>query len=864
MWNIIRGLDASLTGKKRGADHNPEQKAAEEFLEINYQETIKELEYNQARQRPEGDDEEAVLRFEDFLSILKRKKEYSSPGIDNISYKILKNLKLDILGEVCNQLNNVWHTKRIPEKWRASKLVLIQKPTKDPNDIASKRGIVLMNVFLKIINTFVKDQLYNYAEEQKLFPALSFGYRKGHSAICCVNYVVNTIKEAKTKKQHCIAIFLDISKAFDEVDGQKMLDILNEKGILEGINRWIFEYLKRRKIVITATETTVDRVINKGVPQGCPLSPLLFNLYTADLHQLQEEGIVLTQYADDFSILVLGEGYEIIGKANRFLAKLTRKMENLDLKINPAKCAAINFSKLPDERIKLQIKGENIELQNTYKHLGYTIDRSLTHRKHIETVKTKAEKSINMLKMISSKTSPSDPETLIRIGNAIVRSKLEYGHQIYGSAAQTHRNKIETSLNAYVRVTMRYLRSTPINVMLADSGLSPMANRVEWLTLKEIIKMIHGDNPNNKFLEKAISERKGNGTYLTQLAVEHEDILKQLTSRKDGYREAIRTWKSKRDRVCDEIPGITSKKAEVNQLNWRQSVMEMMTTRYRNFKKIYTDAAKNKEGTAIAALDVEDGENVTEKINPHVSITNAELMTIREAAKMSHTKSYEKTVIVTDSKSACKMIKSKEHATTNHVIRKISKLMDRAEEDKNTICVQWVPSHVGIRWNETVDKLAVRAAEGPQTNTEKLTLDDTLRLAKHTVWNKWREQYKIISEAKGKLHYEFAKDPGKRIWCKDMALTTQEKITLNRIRSNHCKTKDRIGSWGWVTDTDCDLCQEEETLEHTLYHCAKWIIIRMKYDILEKYKPLVEIFKEGKEADLKSLTGFLKEVKCEI
>lgn len=167
IWNIIRGLNSALTGSKRGAEHNPEQKTAENFVKSNYKEKQGELRYT-TRQLAETNSTQEALSFEEFQRILRGKKDHSSPGLDNISYRILKNLKLDILCEVCNQLNIVWRTKKIPEKWRTSKLVLIQKPNKDPDDIASKRGIVLMNVFLKIINTFVKDRLYKFAEEQNL------------------------------------------------------------------------------------------------------------------------------------------------------------------------------------------------------------------------------------------------------------------------------------------------------------------------------------------------------------------------------------------------------------------------------------------------------------------------------------------------------------------------------------------------------------------------------------------------------------------------------------------------------------------------------------------------------------------------
>lgn len=157
-------------------------------------------------------------------------------------------------------------------------------------------------------------------------------------------------------------------------------------------------------------------------------------------------------------------------------------------------------------------------------------------------------------------------------------------------------------------------------------------------------------------MEKAIKEKKGNGTYMTLLAVEHESIMEQLVTRSDTYREEISAWKNKKEAVFDTIPGINNKKTKVNQLEWQQAVAELMNTRYKSAKKIYTDAAKNRDGTAIAAIDIEDGEHVTEKINSNIRFTNAELMAIREAVKMCERKKYGNIVVVTDSKSACEML----------------------------------------------------------------------------------------------------------------------------------------------------------------------------------------------------------------
>lgn len=56
-----------------------------------------------------------------------------------------------------------------------------------------------------------------------------------------------------------------------------------------------------------------------------------------------------------------------------------------------------------------------------HKYLGYVLDKSLKHRKHIEYVKERAEKNLNIVKLISSRNSPANPETVIKIGDALVK-----------------------------------------------------------------------------------------------------------------------------------------------------------------------------------------------------------------------------------------------------------------------------------------------------------------------------------------------------------------------------------------------------------------------------------------------------------
>ncbi|XP_058816174.1 uncharacterized protein LOC131679461 [Topomyia yanbarensis] len=510
------------------------------------------------------------------------------------------------------------------------------------------------------------------------------------------------------------------------------------KGIPKDIIEWLFEYLRSRVIQLQTTESEILSVeANMGLPQGCPLSPLLFNLYTAGLHSCEETGEVLTQFADDFAVIVTADGTEVVDKANRYLEKFRQSLQEMNLSINPAKCVAINFSKIADTSIKLRLQNEDIQLQNTHKHLGFVVDRGMNYRKHIEDITNKSKSSLNLLKMISNRKSPANPETLLKIGNALIRSKLEYGSIIYGTAAKTNRRKLETILNAYVRVSMRYLRSTPVNVMLADSGAMPMEIRVEWLALKETIKNKHGFNPNRKFIDKTLEEEKNNETYMTILAEKHMDILYQMRSYNENMRTEGQRTKNCEINVRTNLLTNDAKKENISAARWKALATETITNDYQEFNKIYTDASKNANGVATAALDSQDQISRTNKINANVSITNAELIAIRDAIRICNEKNYSKAVIITDSKSACEMIKNRNTVYTNHIVLDIFTLIYQSQQLENQISIQWVPSHVGIIGNEKADMLAVQTTAYPQNNFETLTLGDTLKLAKKEIWNSW-------------------------------------------------------------------------------------------------------------------------------
>lgn len=385
-------------------------------------------------------------------------------------------------------------TGKTPSSWKCARVTPIHKGG-DLTDINNYRPISIINTIAKIFEKLIFNQLSTYINDHNLLSPHQSGFRPNHSTTAALQKFTNDIQSAADRNMPTGAIFIDLAKAFDMVDHYLLLDKLHAIGLSTDSLLFFNSFLHHRSQCVSFQGIQSGfRTIDKGVPQGSSLGPLLFTIFINDLPQICSHAQIHL-YADDTVIYSSGLDISQIKHSLQTDFNLVQKWFSANkLLLNEKKSYSMLFCPRPNS-LPLTIKSlDEIALQKVekFKYLGLWLDSQLSFKSHINSI---TKKTYGRLKSLYRSVECFSLQVRKRITTQLLLPVLDYADVIYSNTPETNLRPLNVLYNSLCRFVLRCSYRTHHCLMYESLNWLAPNDRRKFHGLLFTFKCIHFNFP---------------------------------------------------------------------------------------------------------------------------------------------------------------------------------------------------------------------------------------------------------------------------------------------------------------------------------------------------------------------------------
>ena len=433
--------------------------------------------------------------------------------------------------------------------------------------------------------------------------------------------------------------------------------------------------------------------------------------------------------------------------------------------------------------------------------------------------------------MVSRQAWGADRTVLLRLYRALVRSKIDYGCQAYGSASNTNLKLLDPIHHQALRIALGAFRTSPVESLYVEAHEPSLSHRRMLMDLQYHIRLQkipshpttvldYDDSLDERFLRRRC-EKPPHGVQsrvlLRDLNIEVPVIAKLNHKIKPP-------WRVPDLNICNIYQDASKKEMSAQEMC--QLFLQHQEDCHRG-TFIFTDGSKQADyvGSAMAIPSSPPVQRM-ERLPKDTSVFNAELNAVLMALKYFLATDSPLCSIFTDSQSVLSVL---QHVFSAHsIVQEIQEILFKLKQKGRQVCLCWVPAHVGIIGNELADQTAKEASQLPIVTELPVMSRDLHPSIKKGVMDKWQRHWSDVQEIPSNKLREIKPEIG--YWSSGCSLSRYTETRVARLRIGHT-----YRTHAYLLNGDprpeCESCNCNLTVRHILDECPEYALARREAGI---------------------------------
>ena len=444
------------------------------------------------------------ISLEELKHVIKKMKNKKAEGVDKIANEMIKHFPDKILCLILEIFNAFLKSGSVIEDWCLGLITPLFKEN-SKTDPSNYRGICIANALLKCLCLILNCRLKSFCNENDLVAPEQIGFREKSRTVDHIFTLKTAVNHHLNKKKgnKVYACFIDLRKAYDSIHHKGLFYKLTKMGINGNFLTLLKDIYKKSKCAVKVNGCRTEFFkYTKGVRQGCPLSPLLFNLYINGIVEtLNHNNPTPLNMNGNLSCLLYADDLVILSTTKEGLQQSLNSASNFfdewNLEINHEKSKCMTFNKRGDKGKHLfNIKGNALKNVKTYKYLGVIISsKKCMLSKTLDHLSVKANKALFSLK--SNLNLLKMPiKLLLKVYDTMILPILLYGIEVWAPSGKFcfekwEKTSIEQNHTSLLKQVLGLNRSTKNDMVRAEFGRLPLlynGHLAVWSYLKYVKK----------------------------------------------------------------------------------------------------------------------------------------------------------------------------------------------------------------------------------------------------------------------------------------------------------------------------------------------------------------------------------------